>query len=253
MTDQASPSTGIGRESVPDPTGIVRTATVVGGIVLAALVTNLAATLAVSTVVGSNVGEATTFAAVTVGSEVAFLLVGAAFLWGRSSFRLPVRTPTRQERPYLVGGLIASFVAAFLQFAITDAVVPTLELSPGFTEYSGFGEVTGIGLVVGAVLSLSVIGPAEEFLFRGVIQGRLREALGPVSGVGVASAVFALFHVYPVALLSPPPVVIAHMAVYYTLTGIIFGWVYYRTDNLVAPALVHGTFNAVLFATPFLA
>lgn len=215
--------------------------------------TNLAATLAASSIVGSDMGDAMTFATVTVGSELAFLLVGAAFLRFRTAFHVPVRLPARETRRYLVAGLVASFLAAFLQIAITDAIVPAIELSPGFAEYSGLGQVTGIGLLVGTVLSLVLIGPAEEFLFRGVIQGRLRESLGPESTIGIASLIFALFHVYPVVLLSPPLAVIAHMAAYYTLMGVIFGWVYHRTDNLVAPALVHGTFNAALFATGLLA
>lgn len=95
-----------------------------------------------------------------------------------------------------------------------------------------------------------MIGPVEEFFFRGVIQGRLREALGPASAVGIGGATFALFHVYPVVLLAPPIAVLAHMATYYTAMGAIFDWVYHRTDTLVGAILVHGTFNAVVFASP---
>lgn len=234
-------------------TGIARTTLVLAGIVLVALVANVAATLAASSALGPDAGETLTFAAVTVATELSFLLVGVTYLRYRSSFRLPLRVPAREAAPYLIGGLAASFVTAFCSLAITDAVVPALELSPGYAEYSGLGEVAGAGLVLGAVLSLAVIGPVEEFFFRGVIQGRLREAVGPVGAVGVAGATFALFHFYPVLLLSPPPVVIAHMATYYTIMGVIFGWVYHRTDTLAAPALVHGTFNAVVFASPLLA
>ncbi|PCR88908.1 CPBP family intramembrane glutamic endopeptidase [Natrinema ejinorense] len=252
MSDQPSTLPGIVSERMTARTGIARTAVVVVGIVLAALVTNLMATLAATSAVGSNVGETIPFATVVVASELAFLLVGVTYLWFQSSFHMPVRPPTWQSIPYLVGGLVAGLVTAFLQFAITDAVVPAIELSPGFTEYSNLGQVSGSGLVVGVALSLALIGPVEEFLFRGVIQGRILEALGPVGAVGIASAVFALFHVYPVALLAPPPIVVVHMAAYYTVMGVIFGWVYHRTNTLVAPAIVHGTFNAVLFASPLL-
>lgn len=251
VTDSTTTSTSAVREQFSDRSGIGRTAAVLAGVVLAALVANVAAILAATTAIGSDAGQTTTFVAVAVGTELSFLLVGAAYLRVRSSFRLPLELPSRAARPYLLGGLLASFVAAVCSLAITDALVPAIELSPGYAEYSGLGDVTGAGLAVGAVLSLAVIGPVEEFFFRGVIQGRLREALGPASAVGIGGAVFALFHVYPVALVAPPVAVLAHMGTYYAVMGAIFGWVYHRTDTLVGPILVHGTFNAVVFASPF--
>ena len=246
MTD--SPSTGA--VAAPDAvsSGIVRTLIVLAGLVAATLVVNLAATLATVSAVGSDVSQPGPFVVTTVGSELAFLAVGAAFLWRRSSFRLPIRAPTRSDLPYLVGGLIGSFCVAVLSLALTDAVVPAVELSPGYAEYSPLDTLTGPALAAAVVVSLLVIGPAEEFLFRGVIQGRLAETFDPGAAVGVAGVVFGLFHVYPVALLSPPPAALVHMAAYYTLMGAIFGWVYHRTDTLVGPAVVHGVFNAALFA-----
>ena len=249
MADQPSTQSGVLSRRVTNRTGIVRTVAVVGGIVVSALVTNLAATLVAASAVGSDVSKTIPFTTIVTASELAFLLVGVGYLRFRSSFHLPVRMPTKRAVPYLAGGLAAGFVVFALQFAITDAVVPGIELSPGFTQYSNVGRVAGSGLVAGAVLSLILIGPVEEFLFRGVIQERLLEALDPISAVGIAGVVFALFHFYPVALLSPPPVVLVHMAAYYTAMGVIFGWVYHRSDTLVAPALVHGLFNAVLFAS----
>jgi membrane protease YdiL (CAAX protease family) len=252
MSDQPSMLPGVIPDRMTARTGLARTAVAVSGIVSAALVTNLVATLVAASVVGSDVSQMIPFAAVMIASELALLTTGVAYLRFQSSLRLPVRIPTRQSVPYVIGGLVAGFGTVFLQLAITDAIVPMIELSPGFTEYSNLGRVTGSGLIVGAVLSLVLVAPIEEFLFRGVIQGRMLEALGSVGAVGVASVVFAFFHVYPVALLSPPTVVIIHMTSYYTVMGVIFGWAYHRTDTLVAPVVVHGIFNAVLFASPLL-
>lgn len=249
MGDQPSTPSSVFSQQASGGAGIGRTAAVVVGVVVSALITNLAATLVATSVVGTDVSRTIPFATIVTASELAFLLVGVGYLRFRSSFHLSVRAPTKQAVPYLAGGLIAGLAVFALQFIITDAVLPGIELSPGFTEYSNVGRVTGGGLIVGAILSLIVIGPVEEFLFRGIIQQRLLEALGPFSAVGISSVVFAFFHFYPVALLSPPPAVLIHMAAYYTAMGAIFGWVYYRTDTLVAPALVHGLFNAVLFAS----
>lgn len=250
MSNVASTLTEVVPEKYRDRTGVVRTAFVLTGIILITLVANIAMTLAVVSTVGGDTSKTLTFAAVTMGSEFVFLLVGGIYLQFRSSFRISVHRPTQQAYPILAAGLIGSFVTAFLSLVITDAIIPALEFSPGYMQYSALGGIAGSGLVVGVVLSILVIGPIEEFFFRGVIQGRLREALGPVSAVSIAGAVFALFHVYPVALLSPPPTVIAHMSIYYLLMGVIFGWVYHRTDTLVAPVFVHGAFNAVVFSIP---
>lgn len=252
MSDQPSALLRVLPEQITVRTGLARTAVAVGGIVLAAVVTNLVATLVAASTVGGDMSEMVPFAVLMLASEFAFLITGVAYLRLQSSLHLPVRTPTRQSVPYVIGGLCAGIVTVSVQFAVTDAVLPAIELSPGFAEYSDLGKVTGSGLLLGAVLSLAVVGPIEEFLFRGVIQGRLSEALGPVGAVAISSAVFAFFHVYPVALLAPPSAVVVHMAAYYTVMGVIFGWVYCRTETLAAPAIVHGIFNAVLFASPLL-
>jgi membrane protease YdiL (CAAX protease family) len=250
VSDPTSTPTALVLEPLGDRTGLARTGIFLVGVVLAAVAGNIMASLAVVVVIGRDTSGMITFVTGVLGTELSFLLIGAVYLRIRSSFRPSIQLPTKSATPYLIGGLVVSFTTAFLSLALTDAIVPAIDLLPGYMEYSNLGELTGVGLVVAAVLSLAVIGPVEEFFFRGVIQSRLRAALGSGSAIGVAGATFALFHVYPVALLSPPAIVIAHMTVYYTLMGTVFGWVYHRTDSLVAPALVHGTFNAIVFTLP---
>lgn len=94
-------------------------------------------------------------------------------------------------------------------------------------------------------LAIVLIGPGEELLFRGGAQGRLRRSFGPLSAIVLASALFGLIHV---------PAVVASSAVGvggYVLTtfvlGLVLGWLYEHTDNLVVPALAHGLYNAILF------
>jgi len=102
-------------------------------------------------------------------------------------------------------------------------------------------------LIPGAFL---LIGPGEELLFRGIIQGRLRESFGPAAGVVIAAALFAAVHVaavtgglsarlVSVAILFPP--------------SLVFGAAYELTDNLAVPALIHGAYNATLFALLYVA
>lgn len=230
--------------------GFARTGAFLALIVSATIVLNLVASLAVVTIIGSDAGSTVTFIAGAIGTELSFLLIGVGYLRYRTTFDLPIQQPDRTTASYVLAGLVASFVTAFVSLGITDVLLPSIEFSPGYMKYTNLNTPTGPGLVLAVVLSLTVIGPIEEFFFRGLIQGRIEAALRPTGAIGVAGLTFALFHVYPVLLLSPPPIVIAHMTVYYSLMGIVFGWVYHQTDTLLAPVLVHGVFNAVIFTIP---
>lgn len=79
--------------------------------------------------------------------------------------------------------------------------------------------------------------PAEELLFRGVIQGRLRESFDPIPGILLAAVFFGLMHV-PVAALSAgmEP---ASSFVETFVGGIVFGTAYERTENLLVPSIAH--------------
>ncbi|MFW5965211.1 MAG: CPBP family intramembrane glutamic endopeptidase, partial [Halodesulfurarchaeum sp.] len=92
-------------------------------------------------------------------------------------------------------------------------------------------------------LSLFVIAPAEEFLFRGVVQGRLREAFSARVAIPIAAAIFALVHY--VSLTGAAGDRLVAVAVLF-LPSLVFGVTYERTKNLVVPILVHGFYNATL-------
>lgn len=211
------------------------------------VVLNLIASLGVVSAIGADAGWTVTFVAGSIATELSFLLVGLTYISLRSTFRVPTRLPNQDSLPVLAGGLVLSFATAFMSYVSTDAIFPTIEISPGFTQYTNFVAPTTAGIVLAVVLSLAVIGPVEEFFFRGVIQQRLSTSFATGTATAVASVVFAIFHVYPVLFVSPPLIAVAHMLLYYTLMGVIFGWVYNETDTLVAPALVHGIFNSTSF------
>lgn len=94
-------------------------------------------------------------------------------------------------------------------------------------------------------LSYLLIGPGEELLFRGMIQGRLREAYAPVPAILLASVIFALAHATNV-LGAPLAQKGAYLAAIFLLS-LLLGGLYEYTENLVVNSLVHGTYNALLF------
>lgn len=93
-----------------------------------------------------------------------------------------------------------------------------------------------------------VVGPVEELLYRGVVQGRLRESLGPVPSIAIAAAVFASVHWF--ALVGGASGRLVTIAVLF-VPSLVFGFVYEYTDNIVASALLHALHNSGLLALLF--
>ena len=96
-------------------------------------------------------------------------------------------------------------------------------------------------------LSFLAIGTGEELLFRGALQGSLTNLLGQHSGIIAASVLFSVAHV-PALLGGGVP---ASLFILFLL-GITLGYAYEYTNNLVVPILMHGAYNALLFATLYL-
>ncbi|AHF98591.1 abortive phage infection protein [Halostagnicola larsenii XH-48] len=232
-------------ESPVERTSRGRALAIVALLGIAAVISNIATSFLAVQVQPSE--EWITFALSLLAIEGSFLVVGVGYMWYRPAVDIPIRPPNRYDWGIAIAGVAAGLVAVTLSFASTDALIPAVEVLPGFTEYAGYDSSSATVLVLGAVLSLLVVGPVEEFLFRGVIQGRLRAAFGPAAAIGLAGFVFSFFHLYPILLLGPSAAVIVHVTIYYTVMGAIFGVTYERTNTLVVPAFVHGAFNAVLF------
>ncbi|MEF8779427.1 MAG: CPBP family intramembrane glutamic endopeptidase [Haloferacaceae archaeon] len=159
----------------------------------------------------------------------------------RGEFRLPASVPSLRELLLVVGGYLGALGLAF-----AGAFVLTL-----FQVDAGSNQAAEIGMQNPGVLLLLIpgsfllIGPGEELLFRGVVQGRFREVLGPVAGIGLASAIFAGIHIFALTGGSPTGNLLALGVLFFP--SLVFGTAYEVTDNLVVPALIHGAYNATLF------
>ena len=90
------------------------------------------------------------------------------------------------------------------------------------------------------VLSILIVGPTEELLFRGVIQTRIRETFGVPVGIPLATALFALIHVFGFSTLAGGVLGVSVLF----LSGLVLALAYEYTDNLVVVAVMHGLFNA---------
>jgi len=88
------------------------------------------------------------------------------------------------------------------------------------------------------------VGLAEELLFRGLVQRDMTNMLGWKWGLLGASLMFGVMHL---TWRSVPELGFTSLA------GLIFGYLYYRTQSLTAPIVAHGVGNTILVAVmPYL-
>lgn len=220
--------------------------TVVAALALAGLGVEL--TAAVLIVVGLIFTQGVGFAGVALAYSrlrpraAAFLRERVpAFENARGEFRLPASVPSFRELLLVVGGYAASLGLAFAGAFL----LAQLQVDAGTNQAAEIGMENPEVLLLLIPASFLVIGPGEELLFRGVVQGRFREVLGPVAGIGLASAIFAGIHIFALTGGTLSGNLLALGVLF--LPSLVFGIAYEVTDNLVVPSLIHGAYNATLF------
>ncbi|WP_135805900.1 CPBP family intramembrane glutamic endopeptidase [Halorussus marinus] len=194
----------------------------------------------------------TQFVAALVLSELGFVAAALAFLYatGRGLGYLDVGRLNRRAIGLVVAGTVGLFV--FRLAAILAAQALGLPLAGNsVTQLAEEGLLETLLALV--PLSVVVVGPAEELLFRGVVQRYLSEELSMFGAVALASVLFALVHV-PTTFVATPDLA----AVSVTLTilfglSMLLGYLYVWTGNLLVPVLVHGFYDALLFGLAYVA
>lgn len=215
------------------------------GLTVLALVTSLLGGIALAIPVfllEFDLQSVAVLVALTAAGQLGFLAVG--YLYARyADIRVRFAMPDRRDLGYALGGVLAGLALA----VGLSVVLSLLNLVPGSViEDAATNDPT---LLLGlAALSVLLVAPAEEFLFRGVVQGRLRRAFGPVAAIAGASLLFGSLHLanYTGALA---PIVAASLLI--ASVGAVFGVLYERTDNLVVPIIAHAVYNVVLFSVAF--
>jgi len=113
-------------------------------------------------------------------------------------------------------------IGAFLgylefRFSKTTSLIPSLS----------FIDISVLCLVM-----FVFVGFIEELMFRSVIQTKLEDTFGRLTGLLVASAVFGIMHVGSFILMF--------------ISGIVIGFIFQKTKNITLATVIHGT--ACVFA-----
>lgn len=106
---------------------------------------------------------------------------------------------------------------------------------------STMGSLVGTGSLMFSLITVAIIVPiTEELFFRGLIYGRLRQAMRPMVAILISSIIFGIFHGNVV------------QGVYAFVIGYILALVYEKTDLLLFSILGHGIINAIGMGLPSL-
>lgn len=168
------------------------------------------------------------------------LVVSALYLAWRSEWSLVgVQRPTLRDLGVMVGGAITliSIILA-LEFVLSQF---GLQPDENVAVVTGRDHPELYLYYIPIVLLLNA--PAEELLFRGIVQGLFRRAYGIVPGILAASLLFGLIH--SIALVGEGSAA-AYIAIAIA-SGLILGAVYEYTENILVPIIVHAIWNILVY------
>lgn len=179
-----------------------------------------------------------------IGGQIGFFAVG--YLYVRHyAVSIPIERPERRDLGYAIGGAIVALVFA----TAAGRILTWFGLTPGsvLEEIITQNPIVALWL---ALLSITVVAPIEEYLFRGVIQGRLRQTFSAPSAIVLASMLFGSLHFGNyVGSLST----VVGWSILIAGVGVIFGSIYERTNTLLVPIIAHALYNTVLFIAGYFA
>jgi membrane protease YdiL (CAAX protease family) len=224
----------------------VRAVLVATGLVVAAVLLSLVVGVAVALPLlfgGFDPTSAVVLVASLLATQLSFAVVATLYLW-RCDWGVAWSVPTGRDLLWVVGGVVLTLAAAVGLLGLSELI--GVEPVESVIEAPVLADPTLLLVLAG--LSIVLVAPVEELLFRGVVQGRLRQTFGAPVAVGIASLLFASIHLLNLVTVGVGAVV---MVAVIFVVGAVLGVAYERTDNLLVPVLVHGVYNTTLFVLTY--
>ena len=111
-----------------------------------------------------------------------------------------------------------------------------------FRQHSPLPPFWGLQAAIAFPIWLLVMSPFQEFFFRGWLQPRLQAVMGKWVGLGITAFLFTLWHFFPQlegTSTSTLPLSSVLGLVSIVVAGLLFGYIFQRTENILAPWLAH--------------
>lgn len=135
----------------------------------------------------------------------------------------------KNSRKALLWGIIAGAawgVYTYLVFGVDKALPP----------------LWGLQAAIAFPVWFLIMSPFQEFFFRGWMQPRLQSTFGKPFGLVITSLLFTLWHFFPqfentstsLLPISSPVGILSTI-----LAGFLFGYIYQKTENIIAPWIAH--------------
>jgi membrane protease YdiL (CAAX protease family) len=214
------------------------------GIVVAAYVAGIVVT-SLGSSVASSLGYTLDSAPVAALSlryallPAGFVLVVFGYLAGRDRPELlRWRRPTVRDLGWIVAGFLALIAAST---ALTE-IITAMGIETAQNQAIVRGRENPVLFLVLLPITLLLVAPGEELLFRGVVQGQFRRAYGSVPAVLLASLLFGVSHSGALSGSGQ----LTYLAVA-TILGLILGAIYEHTENVLVPIAIHATWNSLLY------
>lgn len=192
---------------------------------------------------GGYLPERSLVAAVSAGlaTAVGFTLTAVGYLfWAdRGPAYLGLTRPTLRE----VGLIIGLTVTMIVLQLVAGLFVPG-------PESDVLTLLGGDQWLVFMLFAVFLINPAEELLFRGIVQSRFEESLGSVAAVLLAALFFAGAHVP--TYVDPSPLETLGLFSIQTAFGVVIGAGYAVTGKLIVPIGIHALYSVYLYGLLFL-
>lgn len=149
---------------------------------------------------------------------------------------------TLRQEPLTRGNLFLTLawgvIGTLLTAVISALLLSALKKMPGAREIlENFNLLNDVLTGEGAplwqgLLSISLFGPiAEELLMRGIVLGAFKDRLKPHLAVFLSAVIFGIMHLNLI------------QGVYATALGLLLGYLYLYTKNLLYPILMHIVVN----------
>ncbi len=177
-----------------------------------------------------------------------FVSVSLAYLWLRN-LDLSYLRVGKPDLTVVAWMVVATSALITVAYGLLE-LYSYFEVSPAEHRVEADAAANPELYLVLVVLSLVLIGPAEELVFRGVLQNAFAEATSTWVAVAAASLVFGLMHYGSV---SGGWMEVAVFVFNAAALGLVLGAAYELSDNLLVPAAAHGIYNAMVFYIAFAA